>query len=713
MEDAAQNEEQEQKEFVPLNIEEAAGYISEGGALSCQSKNFEERPVQIELLKSIAKAFNKNSIGAFEAGTGVGKSYAYLIPSMLWALQNKERVVISTGTINLQQQLSEKDIPAAQKILGVKLKAILLKGRNNYVCLRRLEEMGKERDLFTNEAEALEQIYAWAKNSATGSKSDLSFAPPENLWARVCSESDACMGMHCPFFSKCFVMAVRREAADAQILVVNHHLLFADIESRLSAATPDFDNAAVLPPYKRIVFDEAHGIENAATSFFSEQITRFKIFKQLNLLHRQRRSSFAGFVYTLIALSHSPDNSQEVAASVEQIKTDIMNLETAALDLLQNDYTLRLYERTANSFAPTISLLSTLAADIMRLTAAVREIMEGIQDEDKTENAYWETKSILRHLENSAILCKDFALWEEKQDKVFWIQKQKLPEEFAKDGNALYVAFTRTPLDIAPLMNAGVFEPMESVVCTSATLKIGTDFNFWMRRAGVSFVEKERLSTASFDSPFPYKKNVLFAVPRDIPFPDNIEFQRYIELALIKLIKAAGGATLVLFTSYESLKSAFSTTQYELNQNGINLLKQGDDDRFRLLDKFKADKTSVLYATDSFWQGIDVPGDSLCQVVIVKLPFSVPSDPVFAARSEAVEKRGGSSFMELSVPEAVIKFRQGFGRLVRRSDDKGAVVVLDRRIMEKRYGQIFMQSIPETRVLYDSLDEIARAVKAL
>lgn len=699
------------KRLEPLDAEFAASCISEGGALSVMSENFEERPVQVRLLKSIANAFNKGQVGAFEAGTGVGKSYAYLIPAILWAAQNKERVVISTGTINLQQQLSEKDIPAAQKILGKEVKAILVKGRNNYVCLRRLEELGKERDLFTNESEALEKIREWAKTSPSGSRSDLSFFPPENVWSRVASESDACMGLHCPFRDKCFVMSLRREASDAQILVVNHHLLFADIESRMNGV--GYDDSAVLPPYRRIVFDEAHGIENAATSFFSEQITRMKIIKQMNLLYRKRRSSYAGYIFTLVALSTQEDTSDDVAEAVEQIKSDIAGLETAALDIMQNESTLRLYEKTRASFSPVISLLGTLAKDLERLVSAVRKIMDGLSEEDKAENAYWETKSILRHLESGAILCKDFAFWDEKRDMVFWIQKQRLPEGFASDGNATYVVFSRTPLYIAPLMNAGVFEPMESVVCTSATLKISADFGFWMRRTGVSLVSQERVAAESFDSPFPYEKNVLLAIVRDIPFPNSIDFQMHIERALLKLIRASGGSTLVLFTSYDSLKNAYAQLQGRLSELGINVLRQGDDDRFRLLDRFKCDKTSVLFATDSFWQGIDVPGDSLRQVVIVKLPFSVPSDPVFAARAQEIDERGGSSFMELSVPEAVIKFRQGFGRLVRRGDDSGTVVVLDRRIMEKPYGRIFMQSLPKTRVMYDSVDDIANCVMRL
>ena len=263
-------------------------------------------------------------------------------------------------------------------------------------------------------------------------------------------------------------------------------------------------------------------------------------------------------------------------------------------------------------------------------------------------------------------------------------------------------------------MNKGVFEPMDSVVCTSATLSIGKSFNYWKKRSGVFFAEEERILEGDFPSPFPYKTNVLFAVARDAPFPENaFEYQRYIEDSIVRLIRAAGGKTLVLFTSYESLKHACDIARNALRLTGIKVLKQGDDDRFRLLKIFREDKPSVLFATDSFWEGVDVPGDSLSQVIIAKLPFGVPNNPVFAAKSEMIQQRGGSSFMELSVPDAVIKFRQGFGRLMRRNSDKGAIVVLDKRIVEKQYGKIFTSSVPETKKMYDSVENIAQAVAAL
>jgi ATP-dependent DNA helicase DinG len=697
------------KTICRLDSAAARTYLADGGPLSKLSEAFEERPVQIDLLEKIVDSFNRNAIGVFEAGTGVGKSYAYLIPAMLWADRNQERVVISTGTINLQQQLIEKDIPAAERITGKKIKAVLVKGRQNYVCLRRLEDASKDRDMFSEDTEILDQIADWAKNTPTGSSSDLPFVPPGNIWTRINSESDACMGMRCPYHEKCFVMRVRKEAAGANLLVVNHHLLFADIESRMNGV--GYDDAAVLPPYRRVIFDEAHGIESAATSFFSGNLTRFRLLKQLGMLYRQRHGAAAGYIFTLQILSSGADHTNDIISGVNDIKECITNLELASADLLGQEAAMRLYDATVRGFGPVISLLSSLGEKIAAVAGHVREIMEDISDDDKDIPQYWETKAILRRLDESVVLCKNFSAWDEKRDIVFWIQRLRLSPALAKGSeNPVYIQFTQTPLDIAPLMNTGIFEPMESVVCTSATLSIGRNFGFWMRRVGISFVEKERLLTGEFPSPFPYKTHLLFAVPSDAPFPENPDYQQYIENAIVSLIKAANGRTLILFTSYESLKNACNTARAFLQGTGINVLKQGDDDRFRLLDEFKNDTSSVLFATDSFWQGIDVPGDSLSQVIIVKLPFGVPNDPVFAARSDAVQKRGGSPFMELSLPEAVIKFRQGFGRLIRRSDDRGAVIVLDRRIIEKQYGKLFLDSIPDTIRVYVSLSEIADKV---
>ncbi len=689
--------------------EDNAGFlISNGGPLSKKSDTFEERPVQIELLKNIAKAFNENKIAVFEAGTGVGKSYSYLIPAILWAIQNTDRVIISTGTINLQQQLCEKDIPAVENILGKKIKYILMKGRQNYICKRRLNDAASILDLFEGESDELKKLAEWAETTDTGSKSDLNYLPQENVWSKVNSESDACMGMRCPFHNECFVMKVRKEAANSNIIVVNHHLLFADIESRLNGA--GYEDAAVLPPYRHIIFDEAHGIENAATSFFSESVNKFKINKLVGQMYRKRKNSESGHLCNLAILSSNEENAQEAFEVTNRIKNGLVNVEIASKDLLNNEYSMRLFEGTARNFGSLLVSLGDLAKALGDFCAIVRAVMEGIDEEDHDVPSYWESKIILRRLDAYVILLKNFGMWDEKREDVFWIQKKRLPPDMVKDGDAEYITFTQTPLDISYLMNDGVFEQMSSVICTSATLKTGRDYNYWMKRTGVTLAGADRVIRGEFPSPFPYNKNMLFAVPSDAPTPDSMEYQQYVEMALPRLIQSAEGRTLVLFTSYESLKSAHRTVTASLRGFSGRIMKQGDDDNGKLLDAFKKENESVLFATDSFWQGVDIPGESLSQVIIVKLPFTVPNDPVFVARSEAIEKRGGSSFMELSVPEAVIKFRQGIGRLIRRSDDKGVVVVLDRRIYEKRYGSIFVASMPECKKVYEPLSEITKRI---
>ena len=700
---------QNEKTYIPLDEDEVALFLADGGPMSALYDNFEERPVQIALMRQIARAFNKNAIGVFEAGTGVGKSYAYLIPSIVWALENKERIVISTGTINLQQQLCAKDIPAAKKIIGKDFKFVLMKGRQNFLCKRRFEDALAQRALFEEDNEVMDALADWVKMTSTGSKSDLTFLPPSAVWARINSESDGCMGARCPFYAECFVMKMKKEAAAAHILVVNHHLLFADIESRMHGA--GYEDAAVLPPYRRIVFDEAHGIESAATSFFSDAFSRFKLVKQLNLLYRKTRSSVSGYLATLSILTSNEDAAAEAYECAERVKSNLSNLDTAALDLLQSDFNIRLCDSTARAFGPVIALCGTLAAELGKLTGFTREIMEAISDDDKDIPVFWETKVALRRLEDMSAVLRDFTLWDEKRDTVFWLKRNNLSHDIADaSGKSSYAVFTRTPLDIAPLMSAGVFEPMKSVICTSATLKTGYDFSYWLRRAGIAFIDKERVLQQDFPSPFPYKKNMLFAVPSDSPSPDDMRFQQYIESAVCRLIHAAGGRTLVLFTSYESLKSAFDYALHSLKSFSGSLLRQGTDDNARLLERFRTENESVLFATDSFWQGVDVPGESLSQVIIVKLPFTVPNEPVFTARAEAVEKRGGSSFMELSLPEAVIKFRQGAGRLMRTGSDRGAVVVLDKRLYEKRYGALFLRTLPECKKIYEPLADLCTAV---
>ena len=692
------NDDESQNIVTPLNIENLASLISAGGAMDSLTENFEQRDSQIKLLKGICHAFNEDKIAVFEAGTGVGKSFAYLIPAILWSVQNKERIVISTGTINLQQQIFEKDIPFAQKITGKKIKALLVKGRQNYICLRRYFETINEIDLFTEEKEELDNIKEWLKTTKSGDKSDLSFMPTESLWQRINSESDGCRGQLCPHKDKCYVMKVKKEAASSQILVVNHHLLFADIEMRLANG---FDSNGVLPPYKKLIFDEAHGIENAATSFFSEGFNRFNLMKQIRLIYRARKGSKAGLIFSLETLSTEPSCVGDLISQIGLLESHLLELDEVTEKLMGKNYSVRVFDNPRYDFTELFDIFRLIASDLALICKMIGDTLKGISDEDKKVDSVWEATIILRRLEALAAFCSNFIRYDENPDKVFWIDKEK------------FINYYQTPLDMSTLLHKGIFEAFSTVVCTSATLGIASNFSFWMRRTGILFEDKERILQGIFESPFPYKKNTIFAVPTDAVPADDFNFQSYVEDVLPRLIKASDGRTLVLFTSYESLKSAFEACFSTLSKAGINLYKQGDDDRFRLLEKFKKDTSSVLFGTYSFWEGVDVPGESLSHVIIVKLPFGVPTDPVFSARSDAIGKRGGNSFMELSVPDAVIKFRQGFGRLMRKSTDRGSVTVLDKRLITKRYGSIFINSIPQSNICVETLSTICSKISYL
>ncbi len=700
-------------ELQRLDCAAVASLLDEGGPLAALSGQFESRPTQIELAAAVSAAFNGGLIGVFEAGTGVGKSFAYLLPAITWALDNLDRVVISTGTINLQQQLVEKDIPMAVRIIGRPVKYVLLKGRQNYLCKRRLAEALQDQDLFEEESSELALISEWSRVTVDGSRSDLSFVPTDTLWSRICSESDACMGMRCSFHEDCFVMRVRKEAASAAILVVNHHLLFADLEVRMAGT--GYEDTAVLPPFKNIIFDEAHGMEAAATSFFSEYFTRFKLNKQIALLYRVRRGSVAGHMSTLARLSSAEGEYQCALSAIQSMKEEFSRAEDAAMALLGDNFSWRLSDSTAVAAQPLFETLRALRTAVAVFAGSVRNILEGISEDDLNDPVVWEAKFALRRLEFIGSLCLHFYEWDERRESVFWIEKNRLPARAGRSGEktegAWYPRFVQTPLSVAPMMKEGVFEPLRTIICTSATLRTGTSFAWWLFRTGVSLMEADRVLSGVYDSPFPYGKNVLLAIPEDAPLPEESGFQVYIEAAIIKLLQASAGHALVLFTSHESLRSACETARSVLASSGITIFRQGEDDRSRLLESFRQDEDSVLFATDSFWEGVDAPGDTLLQVIIAKLPFSVPNDPVLAARSEAIEKAGGSPFMELSLPEAVVRFRQGFGRLMRKKTDRGVVTVLDRRLLAKKYGRVFLESIPETQTCFQPLATVARKIE--
>ena len=696
-----------------LNSDHIIAALREEGSVAERLTSYEPRQSQLDLLSLIIRGFNEDAVVIAEAGTGVGKSFAYLLPAMYFALENKEKVVISTATITLQQQLFEKDIPLVASAIGKEIKSVIMKGRGNYLCLRRLDDVLQDPPLIDDsDFDELKRISEWSKSTKTGVRSEISFMPSDIVWSSVCSESDLCLGSHCPWRENCFILKMRKEANNAQVIVVNHHLLFADLAARHQGA--GYENAVVLPPFNRLVIDEAHTIENAATSFFSGDFSRTGIFRQLSRLYSKRRANKRGLLVKLCALLPSnEDPLDNMAEAIKKIRASAEELDECALEFCGAEGIYRLSPDTTDEAALKKTLfahLKNLRKTIMTFTSMLRDIIENLDDEALASPLVWEIKTITRRLEGAAEICDVFCKFKKHENDVLWIEKQHISKE-PEHSKGSWAVFIKTPLDLSPLLKDCIFSVNKTVVCVSATLAINSDFSFWVGRCGAASLEKRTVLYGIFPSPFPYSSAVLLASPCDAPIPDEDGWQTFINKAVGSLTAIAGGSALVLFTSYQSLISAHKAAKEELASLGIRALKQGDDDRTRLLQDFVCDTRSCLFATDSFWEGVDAPGDTLRLVIICRLPFRTPGDPVFEARSEAVQKRGGSSFMELSLPHAVMKFKQGFGRLMRRSSDHGAIVVLDSRIIKKKYGQLFLQSLPETKISFGSLDNIQKDIE--
>jgi ATP-dependent DNA helicase DinG len=701
----------EAREIVPLDRQALTRALLPGGALGRIFPQYERRDSQVAMLAAVCDSFNGDEICAAEAGTGVGKSLAYLLPAVAWAETNGERVVVSTNTINLQQQLMEKDIPLAKKVLGIDPRVVLVKGRGNYLCQVRLAEALEEMTLFDERDPDLLAIREWARTTETGSRTDLSFYPAEELWSKVCSEADACQGLRCRFREGCFVLKVRRDASAARILIVNHHLLFADLAFRMAGL--GFDDPAVLPAFKRIVFDEAHNIEKAATSFFSQSVSRFFLQRFLARLHRARKGKVTGHFPALAKMMGRTALSRRIPESIAAVQGKAESLDAACLPLLGEEGALlldaealpRLIEAAGDS-------LGSLAASIRSLDEAFAEAFERIGEKGaspEVERLVWDCKVQLARLQGAADICDRFRAGEPGRNDIFWMEAQR----GAKGERSARMVIT--PLDIAPLMREAVFEPFKTVVLTSATLTVAGSFSYWAGRIGLSPQTGgtrggKETQFHSFPSPFDYRENVLLGVPTDAPAPDSPGYRDFLAGFISKALLASRGAALVLFTSYSLLREVSDAVRPALSGAGIRLLKQGDGDRARLLDAFREERSSVLFATDSFWEGVDAPGETLQVVVLCRLPFRVPSEPILRARMAAIERRGGNPFAELSLPDAVVRMRQGFGRLMRRHDDQGVVLILDSRIVTRQYGGVFLESLPQTMRSIAPAPEVLRVV---
>lgn len=692
-------------EITSLNEQELCRVISAGGAMTAILPGFRERPSQVTMLRDITRGFNDGCVVVAEAGTGVGKSFAYLIPAVAWAAQNGERIVVATATINLQQQLLERDLDLVQKALGTRVRTALAKGRGNYLCRRRLEEQLEEVELFQDDS-AFHAVREWADTSPTGSRSDLPFHLDDSRWGRINSESDTCTASRCPDRERCFILRARQRAAGAQILVANHHLVFSDLAVRVAGA--GWDTTAILPPFSRLVLDEAHNLERAATSFFSEQVSRAGIQRHLGRILRVRGAHRFGILERLREIPLDEGALRDVERETGEVRSAVDRLNAELVVFLDKESSWRLTPAGAESFKSTLGpALFEAHQAVLALAEQLARVIRSADEDSRESPPVVEAAALVRRLEGVAAIYERFAASEPESDYVLWMERRR----DGRPGGTAQVALVVTPLDIRELMQDSLFNPHDTVVLTSATLTVHGTFSFWGGRLGVPGTD-EGAVLGIHPSPFDYAGRVLLAVPGDAPAPESLEFERYLTVLVPRLVNAANGGALILFTSFRQLEHVYDAVAPELERRGFTCYRQGTDDRTRLLDMFRTDVASVLFATDSFWEGVDAPGETLRLVVVCRLPFRVPTEPVQLARAEAVVETGGNAFTDLSLPQAVMKLKQGFGRLMRRSDDYGVVVVADPRMVRKQYGRVFWDSLPPARPLVASGEEIVEEVQS-
>ncbi len=683
-------------------------------------RGYEKRDEQLTMAAGIADGFNNNKIVLAEAGTGVGKSMAYLVPSIIWAVNNGERVVVSTNTINLQEQLIHKDIPFLQKNMKEEFKAALIKGRGNYVCKRKSRVLQAEGAYLFEDSNKIEEaaLIDWIANTKDGSRSDLNFIPKEASWEKVASEADVCMRAKCFFYNDCFFYRARREAAAACILVANHHLLFADLAVKNEMG---IDDGGVMPPYQRIILDEAHNIENIATEYFGGSISKRGIMQLLGRFvgRKDKKKGLLPYIYTKIIVKRNvfPDlfiSSMEdiilrrVIPSIGTVSSQIVELfdftAYLVLDIKEDDTAVHESGRKARitgyvenspGWAEIKQKSKSLVNDIKGLHRYLQKMVKELSDMcdgddyNDLQPSLISLKAYTKRLERFIDTLKTF-YFQNMEGAVKWV-------DLTGSAKNSPVRLKISPLSVAEAMNRNVFDLYKTVILTSATLSVSGKFNFIKERIGLDMTE-DKLSEILLESPFDYERQAFIGVPSDLPPPGSGKFSLEISKIIRESLLASDGRAFVLFTSYKLLNELYMKLKNDILLSDYNMMRQGDLPRHELVKRFRKDEKSIIFGTDSFWEGVDVSGDALMNVIITKLPFSPPDDPVVEARTELIEKEGGSAFMHYLLPGAVLKFRQGFGRLIRNKTDRGSILILDTRIIKKGYGRAFINSLPKCRV---------------
>lgn len=670
-------------------------------ALPAALPGYEARPGQVEMARDVARALNHGDVAALEAGTGTGKSLAYLVPAALWALKNQGRVAVATFTITLQGQLVSSDLPALARG-GLPVKYALLKGRTNYLCRRRLAEAHQGRDSRgRDEAAALERLAAWAEGSADGTRSDLPFPLDEELWDQVQSDHDQTLRARCPHFGNCFYYQARRAAADSHVLVLNHALLLSDLVVKGDTA----GQVGLLPKYDRLIVDEAHHLEDAATSLFEDRLSARAISRAIGpLLDRERRPGALSRLRGLHASDDAPlppESLRRAVASLHLLGRSLPSLRVGARAILENvadallgpdsaalRITPELEERElwTEEVEPELARLARdlheAAAELTQVEEALSELPEGFAARDP--QPVFDAARARRRLSEMASLAD--GVRRETGGLVRWV-------ELARErGSPPSAALCRAPIEVGAALKQRLFDALEAVVMTSATLTVGGQFDHLLGRLHLQ--DDPRVTSGTFPSPFDYRRQALLGLPRDLPEPDSPEFEAAAADFIIRALRITGGGCFVLCTSFTMLRGLHRRVSAVLGDQ-LPLLRQGDLGRDYLLQRFRESPSSVLFGTDSFWEGVSVSGDALRLVIIPRLPFRVPTEPISQARHEAIQKQGQDPFRAYSLPAAVLRFRQGFGRLIRTTSDRGAVILLDSRVASRWYGRVFLASLPD------------------
>ena len=706
------------KDRIYLEQIDVKDYFSEEGIL-VRDIGFEYRKEQEDMAHAVEKSVNENKKLIVEAGTGTGKTLAYLIPAIRWAVENKKKVIIATNTINLQEQLLLKDIPLAKSIIKEDFSYALVKGRNNYVCKRLFNELalGKNIDIETYSIEAREQIeyiLKWGHKTKTGDKADLPFEVLPEVWELIQSTTELCIGKKCPYRKECFYMKTRMEKLEADILISNHHVFFADLNVR---AETDFDTEyLILPRYDMVIFDEAHNIESVARSYFSVEVSKISFTRLLNRIYqkksRKKEKSALIRVEESIDDKSLKDTSQyiQLLNSIKEETSILQNISDEYFDEIRKMYDSKAdmpIRKTLNNFEMTKSrFLENLREKKSFFERKMNEFLNDLMafsnviDEEKDKNP--EVINFVNHIKIYKSYIDNFKFINEfsNDDYIYWLDIN------AKRTN---VVLTATPLNIAQKLSSVLFENLNRLVFASATLATNGNFNYFKNSLGLN---GEKCIEEIIKSPFNYDEQMSVYIPNDILDSENINaFVTDASRFILEILTKTQGKAFVLFTSYTMLNQIYYSIGKKLKNAGFEVFLHGEKQRSQLIKEFKESKNPILFGTTSFWEGVDVQGENLSNVIITKLPFLVPTDPIVSAISKKIEEEGRNSFTDYQLPEAIIKFKQGIGRLIRKKSDSGNIFILDSRILKKKYGTLFIQALPSRKNIKilskdDIIDEI-------